>query len=641
MGPGAAASLPRPPDSGEYSRPESARQRPLPELRLDGTPDGRPHYSWMERQRPQRDSSCGWLAAVLLALLASALPAPAPAQSRGIEIDIQGLDGELLDAVRGTLALQHYVDRDVTAAQARRLHGRAEREVRRALEPYGYYNPEVDTELEQQGERFVVRVHVEPGPPTLVRELDLQVQGPAGEEPLVRRAVEGFEPRKGARLDHAEYEESKRGVDAALTMLGYFDARLTQSRVAVTRRANAADIDLSWESGERYRLGEVRFSESQFPEGFLRRFVTFEEGDPYSADALIATQQRLVDADYFSAVAVRPDTTRAEDGTVPVEVMVVPATPTVYSVGLYYGTDSGPGVRFGLERRWMNDRGHKLRGEGEYSQRLQALRSTYTIPRPGPHEKSYNFGLALREQTTETSESRTARLAANDTRQWRGFTRTLGLQYLGGDFEVASERGSSNLLFAEGALARMRADNVFFPRRGYAVNLTLRAAPELLMSDTHFVQLSGDARWIRALGEHQRLLLRSSFGAMTVGDFSALPPELRFFAGGDRSIRGFDFESLGTTNAAGEVIGGEYLAVGSATLEHYFDFELLGTWGLAAFVDAGDAFQPGEFDLNVGAGLGVRWRSPLGMVRIDLARAVRSPVRDDTWRLHLVIGPDL
>ncbi len=123
---------------------------------------------------------------------------------------------------------------------------------------------------------------------------------------------------------------------------------------------------------------------------------------------------------------------------------------------------------------------------------------------------------------------------------------------------------------------------------------------------------------------------------MGVKDFNELPPELRFFAGGDRSIRGFDYQELGTTNDAGKVIGGTNLAVMSAEVEHYF----LPKWGAAMFVDGGDAFKTGEFDMNIGAGVGVRWRSPVGIVRVDVAKPVSSKLAH-AIRLHISVGPDL
>src|SRR5690606_3606627 len=110
-----------------------------------------------------------------------------------------------------------------------------------------------------------------------------------------------------------------------------------------------------------------------------------------------------------------------------------------------------------------------------------------------------------------------------------------------------------------------------------------------------------------------RILLRGSVGAMEVDAFDELPPDLRFFCGGDRSVRGFDYQAIGSVNSAGDVIGGNNKLEGSVEVEHYFKRD----WGAAAFVDAGDAFRGGDFSVNVGVGLGLRWKSPVGVLRLD------------------------
>ena len=141
---------------------------------------------------------------------------------------------------------------------------------------------------------------------------------------------------------------------------------------------------------------------------------------------------------------------------------------------------------------------------------------------------------------------------------------------------------------------------------------------------------------MRPAGTDSRLILRASLGALATGNFDALPPELRFFAGGDRSVRGFDYQAIGERNATGGVIGGRRLAVASVEYEHYF----LERWGAAVFVDAGDAFSS-SFGANVGAGIGLRWKSPVGLLRLDFALPVRTDLEDEGLRFHVVIGPDL
>ena len=219
--------------------------------------------------------------------------------------------------------------------------------------------------------------------------------------------------------------------------------------------------------------------------------------------------------------------------------------------------------------------------------------------------------------------------------EWHDFTRTLGFQYLNGDFEIADEQRSSSLLYAEGLLTRKRTDDPMFTTRGLSVLYGLRLSAESLLSDTSLVQVRAEAKWIRPASKDSRVILRAQLGAMAVDDFDALPPELRFFAGGDRSVRGFDYQQIGEVNETGGVIGGKYLTVVSGEYEHYF----LEKWGAAVFVDAGDAYNS-QFDANVGAGLGVRWRSPVGLIRVDVAVPVVTEL-EDKIRFHITVGPDL
>jgi translocation and assembly module TamA len=555
-----------------------------------------------------------------------------------VAVTINGIEDPILESARANLELMQYRERDVSAAEVRRLFDRGKEQIVRSLEPFGYYNPRVEGRLERpEPGQFQAIYEVKVGDPVVVQQQRVEVNPVAAAQvESVQLALQRFEPRHGQRLDHGAYERSKEMIATALANDGYLKARLVRHTVSVVKSANTAEIDLAWDAGERHRLGPVRFSESQFPEAFLQRYKPWQDGEYYSADKMLALQQSLVDADYFSSVAVAPDLEHATDGVVPVDVMLIPAKRTLYTANVYVSTDSGPGTELGIERRWLNKRGHKLGAEVEYSARLEEISTKYQIPKPGLRNRNYTIGAAYRDEETDTSTSRMARLAATEVLdRWKGFQRTLGLQYLNGDFEVAEQQGSTSLLYAEGLLTRKAADDRYFPASGYSLLYGLRFAYESLLSDTSFTQARAEAKWLRKLGEDGRVIVRAAVGAMVVDDFNALPPELRFFAGGDRSIRGFDYQQIGETNAEGGVIGGEYLLVGSGEYEHFF----LEKWGAAVFVDAGDAFKS-NFDANVGAGIGLRWKSPIGLVRVDVARPVVSDL-DDSWRVHLVIGPDL
>lgn len=579
----------------------------------------------------------------LLALLAL-LPAAAQA---GVTLVVDGVNDDLKGAVTSAVELSQYATREVSDAQVRRLYARAPDQVRAALRPYGYYEASVDGDLQPVGKDWRVTLHVKPGEPVKIIEVHVSLGDTAAAIGPIRRAQRAIERLKGQTLNHGVYDAARDALSGQLTAHGFLGAKLVTHRVEVTRASHSAVVRLAWESGPRYRFGQVQFEGSQFRKGFLDRYVPFKPGDYFSQDQLLDLQQALNGSDYFSVVNVLPDVDDAKDGTVTVKVELVPAKRTVYTGGPFIGTDTGFGLRGGVTRRWVNDRGHTWKNELVVAQRLKTLSTLYSIPLPGRHQRSLNFGANYRDADTDTSQSRTLELVGNEARLWHGWTRTLGAHALIGTFTVGKrgnepdnapgiEHGRSKLVFAEASLARKKGDNPTFVRKGWSVSFAARSTAGTLLSDTRFTQFTADAKWIRAFKGRNRLILRGSAGITSTGDFSALPPQLRFFAGGDRSVRGYGFQSIGPKNSDGRVIGGRNLLVASAEVEHYFTKN----WGMAAFVDAGNAFSGTDYRPKIGAGLGVRWLSPVGMIRVDLGKPVHNPDRHGI-ELHIVIGPDL
>jgi len=581
-----------------------------------------------------------------LSLLVVLVLLPALAHA-GVKLVVDGVNDELKAAVIAGVELSQYATREVSDAQVRRLYARAPDQVQAALRPYGYYEASVDADLAQVGADWRVTLHVKPGEPVKITAVHVALDDEAMKIGAIRRAERAIEQLKGQTLNDGTYDAARDTLGAQLTAHGFLGAKLVTHRVEVTRADRSAVIQLAWEAGPRYRFGPVRFEGSQFREGFLDRYVPFKPGDYFNQDQLLDLQQALNGADYFSVVNVLPDIDDAKNGTVNVRVQLVPAKRTVYTGGPFIGTDTGFGLRGGIEKRWVNDRGHKWKNELVLAQRLKTLSTLYTIPLPGQNQRSLNFGANFRDADTDTSQSRTLELVGNETRLWHGWTRTLGVHALSGTFTVGKrgnepdnapgvEHGHSTLVFAEASLARKRGDNPTFVRKGWSINIAARSTAGTLLSDTRFTQFTVDAKWIRAFLGRNRLILRGSAGTTSTGDFSALPPQLRFFAGGDRSVRGYGFQSIGPKNAYDRVIGGRNLLVASTEVEHYFTRN----WGIAAFVDAGNAFTGTDYRPKIGAGLGVRWLSPVGMIRVDVGTPVHTSDKHGL-ELHIVIGPDL
>ncbi len=558
-------------------------------------------------------------------------------KAEAIRVEITGLDEAQTSAVRREIDLTQYSRRKtVTDSQIESLVKRTPDQVRSALETFGFYEATTEIDTRREEKLWIVDLAVTPGPPVTVTSVEARVVGPGSEDTGVAEFLQQLRLLNGQTFDHAVYESRKSAVISALRARGYFDAEIEQHEVAVSRTERTARIDLLWDSGKRYRFGEAVFEGSHLDADLMRRFVTFKPGEPYTARQVLELQQRLTGSEYFDIVDASPDIDGAVDHVVPIRIKLTPNKRTLYTAGLSIGTDSGIGVRGAATRRYVNRFGHKLHAEAQVSQRLQGVLAEYRIPRPGDDQRQLAFGAGYAQSEFEDTQSDVFSAAVSQSRLWRGWTRVTSLKYLDSDFIIGSNAGQSSLLYPELRLLRKDSDDVLFPRKGWSLDLALRGSPLEFGGGTRFLQFVGEAKWIVPIGTNSRALFRGAVGTTDVRDFDDLPPELRFFAGGDRTIRGFDYQSIGEEDEDGAVIGGEHLLAVSAE----YEFDVFREWGAAVFVDAGDAFND-SFDAKVAVGIGARWRSPIGLVRIDVAVPVAGSGIESTPQLHLVIGPDL
>ncbi len=588
------------------------------------------------------------LPASLLALscLLPCLPAAA-LELRAVEV--RGLEDEAeLANVRAALSLVALDARqraDVGEGQLDYLLRQVPGDVARGLEPFGYYDTEATAEAIRDGDLVTVIVSVEPGEPVRVDERDIQVTGEAGADEAITRRLRWLRPREGQPLRHDQYEASKATVDALLRERGYFAARLLTHRVEVDRSEGLADIFLTWESGERYRLGEASFSGHQFRDGLLEKLVDWEPGTPYTQSRVVDLQQRLAALDYFAGIDVRAQP--PEEGTiVPVDVALTPAKRSVYSAGLRYSTDKGAGITGGLERRWVNDRGHKLLANLELAQRGNEANIAYRIPAFAWLAGWYTASASLRQDPIDFIDSEVLEVVGSRSGQLGKWNLVAGLHFRRERFDdpaTGSAMAYSTLVYPQLSASWRVGDDPLYPRRGHSLHVELRGGHTGIGSDIDFLQARAKASWIRSFDWRNRILLRAELGTTLSGEFDQFPPLLRFYAGGDQSVRGYGHRDIGEPFIGFDnrryVIGGKHLVVGSVEFERMFTRD----WGGAVFVDAGDAFDDfgsDAFDVQVGVGVGVRWRSPVGPVRLDLAHGLGDDAQD-TLRLHLTIGPDL
>lgn len=561
---------------------------------------------------------------------------PALAQIAQPEIIIDGLPDELRRNVELLLGIeQHKADADLTEQRLRALHEKAPQEIRRALEPFGYYRAYIRGALTRTPGGWVARYRVEPGPVLHVDHVDLRIDGAGANDPEFDKLAQTLPLRDGDVLRHARYEDAKRALLALAAERGYLDAQLERSELRVDRMRYTATAVLHLNTGARYRFGTVRFQQEFFDPEFLADFVGFRRGDPYSNRALAELQTALSNTDYFKQVDVSPRRDLAHDQEIPVDVALVLRAPNKYTAGLGYGTDTGARGKLGWERRLINASGHRFAAELDLSQVERAAHARYLIPILDPRTDHFALSATSGNDRTVTRTSDTSILGAAINQTWGNWLSSLALYYHHERFITGSDSGTADLLIPTTSWTYVRADNRMYPRHGGRVQLDLRGANESVASNLSFWQIRLDGKYIFPLGANGRVSMRAEAGEIVTARFNALPASLRFYTGGTNTVRGYTYQSLGGTDSNGRVIGGRYLLLGSVEYEQ----RVWKSLGAAIFYDQGNAYNDRSDPLKEGAGIGLRWHLPLGVVQLDAAQALS---RDDRpWRVHFGIGAEL
>ncbi|WP_312919500.1 autotransporter assembly complex protein TamA [Stutzerimonas nitrititolerans] len=512
----------------------------------------------------------------------------------------------------------------------------AREQAQKALQALGYYNAAIDSEV-IAGEPPRLSLRVKPGPPVRLRTVRVGVEGPAAELKSFQNPQGALEP--GTTLNHGRYEEVKQRIANQASRFGFFEGRFTRQRLAVDPRENFADIELVFESGPRYHLGEVSFEgDAPFDADLLERMVPFEPGTPYDSEWVAELSQALQSSGYFDGVRVDANPANASDQRIPVSVLLTTREPRTLGLGLGFSTDVGPRIRLDWTRHWVNPQGHSYGAEAELSAPRQNVGLWYDVPLDPPltDKLRYAGGYQYEELGDNDSLSRLLTVGPEWHRRLdNGWKRVWSLKWQHEEYRLGDDSGVSTLLMPGIAYSLLRSDNRIDPNRGYRLEFELAGAKQGLMSDADLIHANAMLKGLGTLFERHRFLGSVQLGANITDEYTQVPPSLRYFAGGDQSVRGYDYQSLSPTNSDGDRIGGRYQFAVSAE----YQYSLTEKWRVATFMDQGNAFNSADFpSLKSSVGVGVRWVSPVGPIRLDLAHPLDG---DGGVRLHFSMGPEL
>jgi len=558
------------------------------------------------------------------------------ARALTVEVKVQGLEGEMLQSVLSGLSIDKQKGHPyLNDSLVQRLHSDAPVEISRVLQAFGYYRPEIDSQLDREDDTYTALYNVAPGDPVVVTDLDIQVTGEGSRNPSLQSLVRGFPLIQGVPFVHSRYEEGKKGLLSAAVQSGYLDASYTESRVLVSAEEGSARITLYLDTGPRYMFGPVSFIQDFLSTRYLQGYVTIREGDPYDQTALLELQKALYDSNQFSRVEISAPASEAEGLAVPVTVFLEPGPARRFTAGVGYGTDTGPRFRTGWEHRRLNRDVHRLKTELLVSRVQSGLSGLYTVPLKRPRTDHMDYSMALTRERVEDIDSDSVLLGLGYVRLRGSWQISEQLRYLWEDYNVATDEDRIALLYPGAGLTYVRADNRVNARKGIRLDLELQGSQEGFLSQFSFLQARARAKVILPAGARGRLIIRGERATTWIENFEDLPGSLRYFAGGDESVRGFAYKSLSPLDSSGEAVGGRYLVVGSAE----YEYSLSRSWSAAVFTDTGNALDTMGDPLERGAGAGIRWHSVVGLLRLDVAWALSR--EDRPWRIHLNIGPDL
>ncbi|HHC6633402.1 TPA: autotransporter assembly complex family protein [Vibrio parahaemolyticus] len=548
-----------------------------------------------------------------------------------VSLKLKGIDGALEDNVKAYLS--SIPEKDYSTSL--RFQARLDQSITEALNALGYYHAKISYSISEGNDELIVNIHK--GLPVKIKVMDVVISGEAKEDEEFANLIAKSPLKVGRILNQGEYDSLKSGIRNLALQRGYFNGDFKLNKLEVIPELNEANVRLHYDSGIRYHFGPVEITGSQIWENRVESMRPFEIGEPYLVSDVGEYNQNLSNTDWFSSVFVEPDLSKLEDGReLPIKVSLAPAAKNQIETGIGYSTDTGVRGTLKWKKPWVSARGHSFNTALSLSKPEQTITAGYKIPLDDVLREYYQLQFGLKHLDNRDTESLESNLAVE--RHWLtdgGWHKTVYVRHLYENFSQGLQDDGVQFVLPGATFSRTRVRGGSMPMWGDKQSVTVEYGDPALLSETRVLRLLGRSSWIRGIGENHRGLFRLEGGANITEEFEKLSPSLRFFAGGDNNIRGYGYESISPVDESGALTGAKYIL--SSTLE--YQYRVYGNWWVATFYDIGDAFNDTP-EWKSGAGVGIRWASPVGPVSFDFAWGLDEKPNNE-FRIHFSLGPEL
>ncbi|MFT5294094.1 MAG: translocation and assembly module TamA [Colwellia sp.] len=524
----------------------------------------------------------------------------------------------------------------------------ANKNTENALKALGYYRAVVTHTINKNSDKnnWTLSINVLLNQPTKIKQVSIVISGGAIADSVFSEFTKKIPIVTGDVLHHGIYEQFKTDLASLGLERGYFEGKFINSTIAIHKNLDSADVLVHFDSGPRYKFGELKFDNSTINASVLQPLIPFDKGDLYQQELIQNLQNELDKTQYFSHVVVRPETENSLSNFLPIDVSLERTKRHQLNLGLGYATDTKERFSFGWKTPLINRYGHRQETRLSYSTINPTGYFIYSIPLSHPNNDVLQLQTELEKNDYGDLTSRFFSFKLGRVYLRDDVLRQPYLRYLSEEWNTDGIDDDGNYIIPGFTWSDIDRDGPLLdPTNGFRHYYNVEGSYEGLSSETSFLRFNARWKYISLLAPKHRIVSRLELGYVIISDDSEeeLSPSLRFYAGGDQSIRGFDYQSIGPNVFLSEdinqedeiVIGGTNMIVASLEYQYYFSNK----WRGALFIDAGSVNDTDKLDPVYSIGPGIHYLSPIGPIRFALGYSLSD--EHSAWRIHFSIGAEL
>lgn len=572
--------------------------------------------------------------AILFITLICLCPLAWPQGTLKLNMQIEGLKTQpelLKNTIARLNAIQKPVKDNLTPSIIQQLFQKGTKEIHLAIQPYGYFKPNITKKLTSNNNVWTAYYNINPGPPLHITTLTIDIIGPGAHDKQLQKLLTKLRRKTGKIFSTKLYDDMTNKLLEETQENGYLRATFSKNQIIINQHQYTCEITLVLDTGPCYYFGLVTFSPSPLANSFLHRYVEFDSKTPFSYTKLLTLQDHLSGSGYFSSVTTNTPHKDPKQKHIPVRVDLKMNKNKAYKIGLGYGTASGARATIGFNWKWLNSSGNKFNLYARISQAERNLVGQYIIPSKHPANEQYAITGGVYKITPKQGISYMQSLGISYIRNYTRWQQTISLEAQNERYRLFDDQPMyhAKMLVPTISFSHLSTNKIIDIRRGNRFNLTIRGASQSLLSNVTFIQTEIKDKFIYTIWQDNRIVLRGHLGYTAGKKTLQLPVSKQFYTGGIDSVRGFGYNYLGP---------GQYLAVGSAELQRRIHNKIYG----AIFYDKGNAMNDWK---NMGLvhsyGAGMVWQTQIGALQIYVARAKDVNSKKHRYRLEFSLGPDL